>query len=343
MAQLLNPHKKLYREAFDFLASDLPKLQATLPDLWLAFEQCSNLKGDEAMQAVSMNGLPPLIFASDLGYATFGQFETANPGRIKIGTAALQWYMDHPGSADAREFLRAKVLHEICHWGCYQKNVPDNDSAGEVFETKVYGGELPAPWVDQPLAPLANDDSIFESAEGRAETLTTLLGKSGFAPGRLDDPRHAVFGGKDVAEAMPRGFRNNNPGNIRVGTSDWRGLADPVDQMPFQAWEKNFCVFREPEWGLRALAYLLKSYKHKYHLDTPRKIISRWAPAADNNDVDSYAQKIAYALGITQDSTVDVDDETSLKTMMRAIARHENGEWPPYSDVQYETAIALLG
>jgi hypothetical protein len=157
----------------------------------------------------------------------------------------------------------------------------------------------------------------------------------------MEDPSHTVFAGMDVSEGMRRGYRNNNPGNIRVSSDAWRGLADPQDQTEFQRREKNFCVFREPEWGLRAIAYLLRKYKSDYQLDTPRKIVSRWAPASDNNDVGSYADAIAKALNIGSDTRVDVSDQPTIKQLMKAISQHENGDRPPYSEVQYDAALLL--
>ena len=55
--------------------------------------------------------------------------------------------------------------------------------------------------------------------------------------------------------AIPRGIRNNNPGNIRWSNDQWKGLI-PKDQ----ASDKAFCVFRSPEYGIRAMARILRKY-----------------------------------------------------------------------------------
>jgi hypothetical protein len=165
---------------------------------------------------------------------------------------------------------------------------------------------------------------------------------AGTAPGRVLDPKHAVLSGDDVAQGMPRGYRNNNPGNIRRSASAWRGLSDPADMKPFQRLETSFCVFREPEWGLRAMASLMLTYRREHGLDTPRKIISRWAPAGDNNDVDAYARAVARALGTGPEEVIDVTNSAVMGKLLRAIARHENGDRPPYADMQFDTALLLL-
>jgi hypothetical protein len=339
MAQILRIHQTRYQAAFQFLAEDLPSIRAE--DItWSALLRRSHLTPEEALHAITVNGSPPLIFASELGSSVFGQFDPQVPGRIEIGIEVLRQFANALTQNSAKQFLRAKVLHEICHWSCFAKGVTDNDEAGEDFEQDVFGQEL-LPWWISPIAP---DDrgNVFEDPNARAELLGSLLNKQGFAPGRLQAPHSGVFGGVDAARAMPRGFRNNNPGNIRVGPSIWRGLADPIDKRDFQTIEQNFCVFREPEWGLRALAILLKKYKNEYGLDTPRKIISRWAPASDGNDVASYAEYVAAALSISPDSLVDADDNSSLIVMMRAIAKRENGDRPPYAEMQYRTALLLI-
>ena len=46
-----------------------------------------------------------------------------------------------------------------------------------------------------------------------------------------------------------RGERNNNPGNIRTG-STWQGLS-------LQQTDADFCVFTDPKFGIRALAKVL--------------------------------------------------------------------------------------
>ena len=74
----------------------------------------------------------------------------------------------------------------------------------------------------------------------------------------------------------PRGIRNNNPGNIRWG-SDWKGLKKDGKQQ-----DPSFCIFETPEYGIRALAKLLRNYQRLYGLNTPYRIISRYAPPTEN-------------------------------------------------------------
>ncbi|MEJ1961109.1 MAG: hypothetical protein WDO56_05980 [Gammaproteobacteria bacterium] len=344
--QVLKPHSQKYPRAFGFLEDTLPTVRQKQPLVWASFVSHASLTDADAQAAVALNGTPPLLFAQDLGTFTWAQFDPEIPSRIEMSRDVLERFEKDPANAAAQTFLLSKALHEMCHWGCFRQQVPDPDTAGEEFEAEAFGAEL-RPWwlaagaVPVPPARDAVDLRIFTDPAVRAALLVNQLTGAEHAPGRADDPAHKVFGGVDVAEGMARGFRNNNPGNIRIH-DPWNGLAEPDQQTSFQRLETSFCVYKEPEWGLRAIAILMRKYKRVHQLSTPRQIIGRWAPTSDGNDVESYSGQLAKALGVGRDDVVDADKDDVCMTMMRAIATHENGSKPPYSDVQFETALRLL-
>ncbi len=70
-----------------------------------------------------------------------------------------------------------------------------------------------------------------------------------------------------------RGFKNNNPGNLRHG-NDWKGEAKGDD--------KAFETFASVEYGIRALYKLITNYSDKYDLNTIENIITRYAPPFEN-------------------------------------------------------------
>ena len=93
-----------------------------------------------------------------------------------------------------------------------------------------------------------------------------------------------------------RGIRNNNPLNIRRNPANqWQGLR------PVQA-DKLFCQFKAMKWGLRAAIKLLDNYIRR-GAQTPRQIISRWAPPSEN-DTASYVRKACQRAGLDPDSPV---------------------------------------
>ena len=90
-----------------------------------------------------------------------------------------------------------------------------------------------------------------------------------------------------------RGWRNNNPLNIRRTGEQWQGLvAKPSD--------KEFCQFLNMTWGYRAAVKVLKSYARilaqqgrPWAIDN---IIHRWAPA-NENDTEAYICRVLELMG----------------------------------------------
>lgn len=142
--------------------------------------------------------------------------------------------------------------------------------------------------------------------------------------------------------ATPRGIRNNNPGNIRWSKDQWKGLL-PKDQ----ATDKSFCVFRTPEYGIRAMARVLRKYTQypgipnvgNPKIDTVREVISRWAPP-NENDTESYIQAVAKNVGVSANSPIDLFDNAIMVKVLKAIIAHENGQ-QPYTDAQIISGINL--
>lgn len=83
--------------------------------------------------------------------------------------------------------------------------------------------------------------------------------------------------------SKPRGIRNNNPLNIRLG-SQWHGLRRKQT-------DKNFCQFITIEYGYRAAFRLFKTYYDTYSLRNLSSIIGRWAPPTENN-TDIYVETV---------------------------------------------------
>lgn len=130
---------------------------------------------------------------------------------------------------------------------------------------------------------------------------------------------------------QPRGIRNNNPGNIRKTTDDWRGLL-PAAQQTDQA----FFRFESPAWGIRALASIMHTYQVKHGLKTVRAIISRWAPP-EENDTEAYIATVAKAMGMDPEKPVDLMQGDTMRGLVLAIIKHENGQQP------YAMSVINLG
>ena len=126
---------------------------------------------------------------------------------------------------------------------------------------------------------------------------------------------------------LPRGIRNHNPGNIRHG-ADWQGMAE-------QQTDSAFVQFKSPEWGIRAMVRILRTYESR-GLQTVRQIIDRWAPP-NENDTESYVQAVAKAVGVMPSELLT---DAHLPALLKAIIAHENGQ-QPYTDEQIQQGIDL--
>jgi hypothetical protein len=143
-----------------------------------------------------------------------------------------------------------------------------------------------------------------------------------------------LIGGGVAVAVLPRGIRNNNPGNIR-DTDQTRALwLGEVEGGPND--DPAFLVFQTPEHGIRALARLLRNYQ-KDGLRTLSQIISRYAPGNENNTV-AYVNAVASELVI--DPAQDFNVDQRLPALLKAIIRHENGQ-QPYTDQQIQQGIAM--
>lgn len=123
---------------------------------------------------------------------------------------------------------------------------------------------------------------------------------------------------------IPRGIRNNNPLNIRVGNM-WMGeVAEPTD--------KEFEQFINIFYGLRAGFIILKRYIERYHLCTIRKIVYRWAPPAENN-TSAYVALVVAKTGIPADQEISFADSNKMVAIVEAMCRIECGQNVPLNSI----------
>jgi hypothetical protein len=123
---------------------------------------------------------------------------------------------------------------------------------------------------------------------------------------------------------MTRGYRNNNPGNIRKSASPWIGQVLPGD-------DDAFCTFTTMGYGYRAMFVLLQNYINK-GFNTIDKIINRWAPSSENN-TQAYINNVVARTGINKDQLIEYSDGETMKLLVAAISYQENGTAPNFTDV----------
>lgn len=124
---------------------------------------------------------------------------------------------------------------------------------------------------------------------------------------------------------IPRGIRNNNPLNIRIGNV-WLGeVAAPTDP--------DFEQFVGMEYGLRAGFVLLRRYIRHYGKDTIRSIISTWAPSTENN-TEAYIQRVASSMNIDADEPIRYEDEKTMCQLVAAMCLVECGQKVDFAKIE---------
>lgn len=124
---------------------------------------------------------------------------------------------------------------------------------------------------------------------------------------------------------LPRGVRNNNPGNIKELPGDrtqWVGERATDDDPIFEE-------FGTPETGIRALGKILLNYRRKYNLRTVEQIINRWAPPPENV-TGAYVRHVCARMNLRPADEANVENREILAALAAAIIAHENAgfEYP---------------
>lgn len=120
-----------------------------------------------------------------------------------------------------------------------------------------------------------------------------------------------------MAKVQPRGIRNNNPLNIRIGNT-WLGERENPTDPAFEE-------FVSMKYGLRAAFIILRRYIRRYHKDTIAQIISTWAPAAENDTI-KYIDFVCNRVGLAPDVPILFQDEDTMVKLVAAMARVECGK-----------------
>lgn len=126
---------------------------------------------------------------------------------------------------------------------------------------------------------------------------------------------------------VPRGLRNNNPLNIRIG-NNWLG-----ERPARECSDDQFEEFVAMVYGLRAAFCIIRRYIRHYHRCTIRQIITSWAPAYEN-DTENYVQLVSRETGINPDAPILFEDKPTMCALVRAMAHVEVGQSLPLADFE---------
>lgn len=122
------------------------------------------------------------------------------------------------------------------------------------------------------------------------------------------------------ASGSPRGLRNNNPLNITG--QGWNGQTGS---------DGKFAQFGSIDDGIRAADKNLAAYGSRHGINTLSGVISRWAPASDNNNVQAYVQTVAHDTGLDPTGPIDLGDPKVRSIILHSMAKVETGQANPFS------------
>lgn len=124
-----------------------------------------------------------------------------------------------------------------------------------------------------------------------------------------------------IKVSTPRGIRNNNPLNIRKGNS-WQGERRVQTDAQFEQFESM-------QYGIRAGFKILRNYMSGYGgrvkpLVTVHDIISRWAPASEN-DTCRYIYSVCRMTGLHEYEKISYAERSKMISLVDAMIRLECG------------------
>lgn len=128
-----------------------------------------------------------------------------------------------------------------------------------------------------------------------------------------------------MAKPIPRGIRNNNPLNIRIGNV-WLGeVAEPTDP--------DFEQFISMVYGVRAGFVLIRRYIRHYHRTTIPQVIAAWAPSNENN-TQRYIDTVCSISKISAEDTLEYFNEEQMVRLVDAMIFVECGQHIPEKTIR---------
>lgn len=123
----------------------------------------------------------------------------------------------------------------------------------------------------------------------------------------------------------PRGIRNNNPLNIRIG-NNWLGeVVYPTDSV--------FEQFSDMKWGVRAAFIILWNYMNRYNLRTIPEIVTRWAPKSENDTL-NYIKQVSKLSGYDTSYRFEWTNRGEMCSLFQAMCVVENGVQIKWADIE---------
>lgn len=152
------------------------------------------------------------------------------------------------------------------------------------------------------------------------------------AAGAPTDVQSLSYLGMDNLTA---GLRNNNPGNIRISTTNWQGKI-PLSQNTSGVFEQFYTYV----YGVRAMIKNMMTW-HSRGMNTIRLLVSKWAPP-NENDTAAYIAYVAQQTGFGPDQVLDFSNKNTVKKLVQSMAAMETGKADAVTNAMFDYAYSLI-
>ena len=133
---------------------------------------------------------------------------------------------------------------------------------------------------------------------------------------------------------LPRGFRNNNPLNIRRTSDKWLGLSEHQT-------DPDFFQFSLIEYGIRAALVIIRNYQRRQHAPiTVEDVINKWAPPQENNTT-AYIDFVRTYCSCKSDTPVSYSSRDFTLWLVAGMIYYENGRFCETYDLKRAWGIYL--
>lgn len=134
---------------------------------------------------------------------------------------------------------------------------------------------------------------------------------------------------------LPRGVRNNNPGNLNFAGQPGATLESGPGA--------RFASFQTMGEGIQQLSRQLGLYAIRGN-DTISGIINTYAPSKDNNNTGAYIRDVAGQTGMDPNAHLNLADPAVMQSLIRAIINHEgNGKYVSDEDIRAGIRLNMGG
>ncbi len=132
---------------------------------------------------------------------------------------------------------------------------------------------------------------------------------------------------KENYDQKVRGYRNNNPLNLRISHNAWKGKLPKAENT-----DGSFEQFETMALGFRAALMNLRTHIRRGR-HTVQELIAVWAPESDGNNTQRYIERVCRTTGMEPRMVIVPTDREQMVKLVYAMAIVENGSRPDWEDI----------